>query len=765
MKKSLFVLITAIAAVLSCTKETPDGNEPLQKLVFTGVTDPTKTVLESDFTIKWSTDDDITVFPGENASGVTFDVTATSGNGHTATFEGSAAASAGYYALSPAQVGVSISGGKISAVLPTTQTPVAGSFGPESNVAVAVASDYVFQFKNVGALVGFTIGQDDITGIKLEALNGEVLSGTAVVNPADGSLVSKSGVSYVQMNGSLAKNATYYFVVLPGTYSGGFRITLFKGAQYARTSLTASYDIPRNGNLSLGTLALNNWKTAFVEGEDVFIKGSAEDGQKLAYVGADDYWDGDIQYSDVANYAYNYEIFTRLTQDQKFYFKTAGGENYTLNAAGTAVEPLAKIANAPYGAPSDGIYRIRMDFPSGAAEVKKITEVKYDIYGLDSRALTYVGEGVWSSSNFLMRTSSYMNRYRFLVKFADDSKQYYGRMVSNNGNPIYGQTEATYFHVQPTIDSNADHWSPCFQYPSVCQDVDNRYYCTMTLSLNNDNGHYTHSITNMTDSQIGEGVVFICRSNEAGQQMVYIASNHYNSSMADYGDNSTLVPTAISDYFEIFTRINSGEVFYFYNATTGKYYAPTSTGAGVQEISNPSEATYSISTGGAWRIRANFSTGAANIRRIDQVRTELNYDGGFADGVHVLSYTGKGTWAKNSAAIKGHEGQYGRHPFTEYIIKIWFNRDNADNEINCWQVYGTTSVKSGSPDPADDGSYWNLQPATGDNWSHVFFYPSWTIDTSGSRQYYATISVYMNDKFGNYTHRFSNVVYEDNIPE
>ncbi|MBO4446720.1 MAG: hypothetical protein J5764_01180, partial [Bacteroidales bacterium] len=477
-----------------------------------------------------------------------------------------------------------------------------------------------------------------------------------------------------------------------------------------------------------------------------------------------DYWNSDITYSDVDGYEYNYEIFTRLTQDQKFYFRANGGEKFTLNAEGTAVEFLARTADAAYGAPEDGLYRIRMVLPEGAAEVKQITEVKYDIYGLDSRLMTYQGNGVWSSDNFHIRTSSYMNRYRFLVKFKDSSKQYYGRMVSNNGNPVYGQTEATYFHLQPTIDSDADHWSPCFQYPSVCQDVEGRYYCTMTLSLNNAAGHYTHSVTNVTDTQ-NPAVIFICGSNEAGQQMCFIASDHYNTSMDNYGDNASLVPTAISEYFEMFTRLNSGERFYFYNATNGKYYAPTSTGAGVEEISGPSDATYSISTGGAWRIRANFSTGAANIRRIDQVRTELNYDGGFTDGVHVLNYTGKGTWAKNTAAIKGHPGQFSRSLFTEYVIKIWFNRDNADNEINCWQVYGTTSVKSGSPASESDYSYWDLQPATGDNWSHVFFYPSWTIDTSGSRQYYATITVYMNDKFGNYTHRFSNVAYEDNIPE
>ena len=130
-----------------------------------------------------------------------------------------------------------------------------------------------------------------------------------------------------------------------------------------------------------------------------------------------------------------------------------------------------------------------------------------------------------------------------------------------------------------------------------------------------------------------------------------------------------------------------------------------------------------------------------------------------ADGaVHILNYTGKGIWAKDNAVIQYDPGKYGRAQFSEYIIKIWFNRDNADNTIDCWQVYSATSVKSGSPDPSDDGSYWNLQPATGDAWDHVFYYPSWTIDAGNNGRYKATISVYMNDKLGsNYTHRFSNV--------
>ena len=763
MKKYFYLLAIATAALFACTKE-PSTQEPSssqQKLTFTGITDDglTKTSLGSDFSIVWSTQDDITVFPGENAAGVQFDVTATAREGHEATFEGTASSASTYFALSPAQASATIADGSITANLPTTQTAIAGSFAPEANIAVASATDYVFQFKNVGALIGVTIDQADITGIKLEALGGEQLTGSVTINPANGEITSRNGgESYAELTGSFS-SGTYYFAVLPGIYTQGFRVTLYKGAQYTRFTKGDNKGIGRNDNFDFGTIHGNNWKTAFAVGENMVIKGSAEDGQALAYVGTSGYWDSSIQYSDVASYAYNYEIFTRLTADQKFYFKAAGGENFTLNAAGTAVERLTSIANAPYGAPATGIYRIRLNMPDGAAEIKQISEVKYDIYGLDSRILDYKGNGVWSKDNFLMRTDSYMNRYRFLVKFTDDTKQYYGRMSSTSGNPTYGVTPADYFYVQPTIDSNADHWSPCFQYQNTFEGDYTRYYCTMTLSLNNDNGHYTHAISNISDNvDTSSDIIYIIGSAEACQEMVHIRSGYYNTAMEGFGDNSVLVSDAIGDYdYEIFTRLESGQKFCFYNYTTGTFYAPTADGSAFQSIASPSDATYSISTGGAWRIRANFSTGKANIRRIDQVRTELNYDNSADGAVHILSYDGKGKWRKDNAVIKWDAGKYGRTNYSEYVVKIWFNRDNQDNTINAWQVYGATSTKSGSPDPSDDGSYWNVQPYTGDGWNRVFFYPSWTIDGSNNGRYTATISVYMNNAYGHYTHRFTNV--------
>lgn len=693
MKKSLFILIAATAAVLSCVKENPNGNEPQQKLVFTGVTDPTKTVLESDFSITWSTEDDITVFPGENASGVTFDVTATSNNGHTATFEGNAAASANYYALSPAQVGVSIADGKISAILPTAQTPVAGSFGPESNVAVAVASDYVFQFKNVGALVGFTIGQDDITGVKLEALNGEVLSGTAVVNPADGSLVSKSGESYVQISGNLAKNATYYFVALPGTYAGGFRITLFKGAQYARTSLAGNYDIPRNGNLSLGTLALNNWKTAFVEGEDVVIKGSAEDGQKLAYVGASGYWQevrtNSVRRDATENYPFNYEIFTNLTAGQTFHFKADGGERFSLNAAGTAVIPIASSSQAAYSIPSEGenwgsgIYRIRMNLPEGTAEVKKIDRVVFSQWAVDSKNLTYVEKGEWKYDNLPMRRGSntWDNRYKFNIRFADGSNQYYGRWYTSAFQPIYGTTSADHYYVEPANET--DNWDPGFQFPAPVENVTElRYYGNLHLYMNNDNSHYTHKIEKVWPIITGEDIYIKGTGvEENGNQMkVRYSTSFYNSSVNNYGDQDALAAPVGYDY-EIFVQLSHNNKFYFQTAS-GTLFAIKGDGSSLDKINDVDAIEFAgapVDGNRVYRIRIKSSDNTFTLNSIWQVHYLQPGKGTNQN----LTYQGNGVWVGYPSY--GWDDNQGWGDDRKYGMKYQMYFDNG---VNIWQYIG-----------------------------------------------------------------------------
>lgn len=753
MKKFFILSVAALTALFSCTQEPIGPKDNLQKLTFTGVTDAVKTTLQEDYSITWSTEDDITVFAGDNADGVSFDVTATARNGHEATFSGSAEASATYYALSPAQTGASISNGMISAVLPTVQTATANSFAPEANVSVATASDYVFQFKNTGALIAVKPGNEGITAIKLEALGGEVLSGTAVIDPADGSLVSKSGESYVQLEGSFTRETKYYFVVLPGTYAGGFRITLFKGAEYARFSKSASATLERNGNLDLLTLTGTSWKTAFVEGEELVIKGSEEDGQALAYVASDGYWNESVQYSNVANYPYSYEIFTRLNQGQKFYFEAAGGEKFGLNAEGTAVTRLAKTADAAYGAPATGIYRIRLNFPDGGAEVKQISEVTYDLYGLDSRSLSYQRNGIWSSDNFHIRTSSYMNRYRFLVKFTDDTKQYYGRHRSSGGNPTYGTTTADYFYVQPSIDSDADHWSPCFQYPSAYENISNRYYCTMTLSLNNDEGHYTHSVTKVWDKQNpltgGEEVRVwgsaVASPDVAGVEMRY-STAFYNTGVPNAGDRVDQSPTMddpVGYDYEIFIKLSDGQKFYF-STESGYYFGLNSAGNGIEGIFTENDLSYGgVSSGGLYRIRIKSSSGEAALRQVGEARY-LQPNRGTNT---VLSYAGNGTWTGAIPFGWTNPKGWGSNSVCVFKFQIYF--------MDTWQFYGRYNTEnvytSRFIQPITDTS----STASWDNFLTVENDPDYGIPEYMTEYGYCDMTLQLNAS--GYTYRIKNI--------
>lgn len=743
MKKLFVISIVALTALFSCTQEPIGPKDNLQKLTFTGVTDAVKTTLQEDFSITWSTEDDITVFAGDNADGVSFDVTATARNGHEATFSGSAEASATYYALSPAQTGASISNGMISAVLPTIQTATAGSFAPEANVSVAAASDYVFQFKNVGAIVSIATGNDDITGFKLEAIGGQIMSGTAVINP-DGTLESKTGESYVQLSGSITKNTKYYFVVLPDTYASGFRVTLFKGTQYTRFTKGDSAEIGRSGNFDLGTVTGNNWKESFIMGEAVSIKGAgaAEADQAVAYVGSDGYWQEVINdqskvVSDIANYPYNYEIFTQLNSSQSFYFEANGGALFTLNAEGTSVKPITRPNQAAYSASSDGVYRIRMALPEGVAEVKKVDRVVYSHYTVAGINMTYVGEGIWHHSGISLKRGSntWDNRYKFNIYFTDGTNQWYGRKNASI-SPTYGTTDDSYFYVQPS--NNVDNWEPGFRFPSTYEQLtENRYYGDISLIMNNNNGHYTHSVANIWDAQnpisAGEAIV-IKESAEDGQSVAYVGSNGYWNTI-NHADES------LSNYpynYEIFTSLNQDQTFYF-KANNGARFTLSASGNAVNVLIPGASATYSAPSTGVYRIRMSIPGGVAEVKEITSV--VFKHYAVQADQSFV--YQNHGIWKKANLTLRmGNDSWANRYKF------IFTFSDNSQQWYGRWKDYGEL------PSSFDGSDYFYVQPADNDNFDPGFKFPAEYNVNNDS--HHGDMILYMNNDNGHYTHTVEN---------
>lgn len=304
MKKIIILSVAALTAlcVLSCQKEnnelvpevTPEieNNKevthnpnfvPTVSMKFEGTTDNeintgTKTSIDGT-TIKWAAHDGIYLFDGVAPRAFTSDNDAVA---TTVDFDGSASAVAKYYAIYPSGKLSTVAEKKvITTTIPTFQTATANSFAPKANVAVAYSTEDLhaggsLQFKNIGAVVKFKIHEDntDVRKVRLDALNGEDMSGKATVTfESDGSFntasVHENSESCVilESDSDLDPSKTYYMAIKPGTYSGGFKLTLFRADGTHRSiNNTTSNKLDRNDLMDFGKLpAIPSWKSGVID--------------------------------------------------------------------------------------------------------------------------------------------------------------------------------------------------------------------------------------------------------------------------------------------------------------------------------------------------------------------------------------------------------------------------------------------------------------------------------------------------------------------
>lgn len=537
--KKIFVFFAVIAAVLSCSKDR-NGIAPeshLSPLSFRLSTEETKTALNGQ-SIVWSTTDKINVFSGTSfGTNTQFSVTSTEYDGTVATFEGLGDVSPEYYALSPFQDGATIdASGIITASIPASQAAISGSFGPEANLSVAhiVGSEEV-SFKNAGALLSVSITDTEITGVKVETLNGESLTGTATINYNDGepSVNITNGNNYVESTVSGA--GTYYFSVFPGTYSGGFKITLFRKGYTASVQNTKALTLERNDNvmlMSIPSVPADAWKVVFTPGDKVYIKGLSdanENGQEVSYITAGYYAPraggsapvspapGDE--SALSGITYNYEVWARIGENDEVYFESENGARFAVNVAVDAVAPIAPDGVGPRISVSNSPYRIRINLPSGNAQIVRVGLVNWGIiYGSQGVGvnLNYDKAGAWKVDNYSFKHDyqswdANLSRYRFSIWFNwfggqggsnFDLWQRYGTCTLNNNlgtTPSTADPAEEYYYVQPF---SGDGWDTIFYMPDwlFIGWVNDTKKGTINLYMNNTYGHFTHGYSNVVDN-------------------------------------------------------------------------------------------------------------------------------------------------------------------------------------------------------------------------------------------------------------------------
>lgn len=288
MKRIAYFVVATLVAAVSCSKEVNpvvdndqpvvEDNQPVstvQKMSFTAYADngdETRTALDGDNRVSWAAEEAIYVFDGKAPRKFV-----THEGGYVVTFDGVADQADTYYAVSPA---ATMGGNTITATIPVFQTATANSFDPKAAISVAVSNTNpdgtnVLKFKNAAAAVKFKISNDDVTKIRLDAINGEKLAGKASItldsdNMPHLQMVESEAESCVILTGAFVANTDYVIAVAPGTYEGGFRLTLVKAdGKYASFANTNSQTLERSDLMNFGTMPeVTNWKETLHEFTD-----------------------------------------------------------------------------------------------------------------------------------------------------------------------------------------------------------------------------------------------------------------------------------------------------------------------------------------------------------------------------------------------------------------------------------------------------------------------------------------------------------------
>lgn len=240
--------IAALALLLAaCGNEeilenNESGSTGKVHMTFTAGTPQTRTSLAEDgHAVNWTQGDLVAIYDGTETI-CKFEATKVSGS--TATLEGEAKVTDTYTAFYPYTDDgtLTLDNTAITFTLPATQTATAGGFAEGLNPSWAQATDGSknLTFQNLCALAKFTVDAEGVTEVTLTAnQESDALSGGLTYTIADGTLTATGSASRsVTLTGTFTRGEEYYFVVAPGTLTGGITLNYMDegGKTYVKTT-------------------------------------------------------------------------------------------------------------------------------------------------------------------------------------------------------------------------------------------------------------------------------------------------------------------------------------------------------------------------------------------------------------------------------------------------------------------------------------------------------------------------------------------------
>ena len=265
--------IAALALLLAaCGNEdilenNESGNAGKVHMTFTAGMPQTRTSLAEDgHAVNWTLNDLVAIYDGTETI-CKFEATEVSGS--TATLKGEAKVTDTYTAFYPYTDDgtLTLTHDAITFTLPATQTATAGGFAEGLNPSWAQATDGSknLTFQNLCALAKFTVDAEGVTEVTLTANNtGDALAGELTYTIADGTLTATGSASRsVTLTGTFTRGKEYYFVVAPGTLTGGITLNYMGegGKTYVKTT-TNQVTFTAGRITNLGALDIANFTEA-----------------------------------------------------------------------------------------------------------------------------------------------------------------------------------------------------------------------------------------------------------------------------------------------------------------------------------------------------------------------------------------------------------------------------------------------------------------------------------------------------------------------
>ena len=273
--------LTLALSLTSCQNElaelTPSGGERITLSVTQDDAAATRTYLNDDKKVVWSTGDALSLFDTKNINQV-FELTKGAGS-TTADFGGTVSADSRkeYYAVYPYGADYTISSGTVTGVtLPAEQTAVADGFDKSAAIMTGYTTDAKnLAFKQLCAFVQITT-ESATKKIVFKTNGTESLAGTLSVAIADAGADEGTGTATVTANGSSAVSlvpasgettiaaGTYLIAVLPGTLASGFTMECVgtDGNELVRSYNGSTSVLSRAAVINMGTASVSEGWTS-----------------------------------------------------------------------------------------------------------------------------------------------------------------------------------------------------------------------------------------------------------------------------------------------------------------------------------------------------------------------------------------------------------------------------------------------------------------------------------------------------------------------